>query len=801
MAGSRSMSSGMQDRLNLRVAPPSLTDFDDSDAVPAANAQALMQIQPAGLHKDVILISLLKGWCEANGKSTSKSQRLYKKMFRKFQEHQVISPAHIEALKQCNYDFLLKTLVSWSLSSSSDDAPDGGAVLPFTHFMPLPDHDHSSFFHQRYEEDFIQKEPIGEGGFGKVYKVQHKLDKEHYAIKKIKVTKRKSCSLQSMQREIKTLACLDHHNIVRYHQSWFGEEVQLLSQQRLMLGLGSFTDMGNGFEGEEDDEEEEEEEEEVEEEEEEGEEQEGTEKDEEDSFYEKSKNIYSCQENESISKLGSTSPIITELVETRSERHSQQTSMTVSMNPAETDPFDSNFTVSFEDERFDSGELVNKFFSQTSDNVDNIRPLAFNKKEEEFDGISDSLDSSGTSGSTIIFQNVDSDAKDCDEFNLPSLKEQNSSEFEFVRQSQRTEKHIGTSSKSDSYEKIKITATTKSKKIVKSTLIPVTSATAALLSTITSSLSSSTRIHNRIRTAPFHSQQPIRNGKFRRSISWDGQESSPEVESGYWPRSRPSFKRHYYLYIQMELCSSTLRTWLSERNEKISKTENPFDVGNEKEIQNFFGQILEGMNYIHGRFILHRDVTPKNIFLSDKDDGHPLVKIGDFGLAREDVLTEPKTPMRFRRDQDFDESSVDPCVSQTYTSGIGTETYAAPEQLDGTTYDNKSDMYSMGLILFELYHPFGTGMERHKCLQKLRKGNIPEELQKRWPVQHSAIQCLTRQDSQERPSASDLLSGDMFPSKDKIIESQADEIQRLRKLLAAKETEISQLKENKIPKT
>lgn len=61
----------------------------DSDAVPAANAQAMMQIQPAGLHKDVILISLLKGWCEANGKSTSKSQRLYKKMFRKFQEHQV----------------------------------------------------------------------------------------------------------------------------------------------------------------------------------------------------------------------------------------------------------------------------------------------------------------------------------------------------------------------------------------------------------------------------------------------------------------------------------------------------------------------------------------------------------------------------------------------------------------------------------------------------------------------------------------------------------------------------------------
>ena len=115
--------------------------------------------------------------------------------------------------------------------------------------------------------------------------------------------------------------------------------------------------MGNDFEGDDDDDDEEEEEEE---EKEEGEEQEGTVKDGDNSFYEKSKNIYSCQENESISKLGSTSPIITEVVETRSERHSQQTSMTVSMNRAGMEPFDPDFTVSFEDERFDSGELVKR---------------------------------------------------------------------------------------------------------------------------------------------------------------------------------------------------------------------------------------------------------------------------------------------------------------------------------------------------------------------------------------------------------------------------------------------------------
>ncbi|XP_054748327.2 eukaryotic translation initiation factor 2-alpha kinase 1-like [Lytechinus pictus] len=795
MAGSGSMSKGMQDRLNQRVVPEPLTGFDNSDAVPAANAEAMMQIQPAGLHKDVILLSLLKGWCEANGKSVNKSQRLYKKMFRKLQDNKFISPAHVDALKQCNYDILLKTLVSWSLSSSSDDSPGGGALLPFAHRLPLPDHDQSTFFRQRYETDFIQIESIGEGGFGKVYKVQHKLDKEHYAIKKIKVTK-KSCFLESIQREIQMLACLSHPNVVRYHQSWFGEEIQAVTKHankhRPMLEFRSFNDLEisddeRGDEEEEEDEEDEEEDRDREE------EMVIINKDEDDSFADKSRFMYSCQEKENISKRGSTSPIITEYVESRTQHHSKHSSTVVFNNQPDIDPFDTDFKVSYEEERFDSGELVNEFFSQTSENVENIRPIAREFDQTFTEGVTDSLESSGTSSSTVIFRNAESDGTDCDDFKLPSQKEQNSPRHKVLRQSRKFERHVETMVQSDDYEEIKTTATT-SKNIVKSAIIPVTKATATLLSTITTSLSSSTQIHKRIHGASSRPYRAVQNGAFRRSISWDGQESSPEVDAGCWSRLRQFYKIRYYLYIQMELCKSTLRVWLSERNGRVA-TKNQFDVVNERDNQNIYKQLLEGIDYIHTQNILHRDVTPKNIFLSHNADDHPLVKIGDFGLARVDVITEPKTPMRFQRNQEVDECCIDPGVSQTYTSGVGTETYAAPEQLDGTTYDNKSDMYSMGLILYELYHPFLTGMERHKCLERLRKGIISEEVQKRWPVQYSAIQCLTKDDSKERPSAADLLSGDMFPSKDKIIESQADEIERLKKLLAERDAEISQIKE------
>ena len=79
--------------------------------------------------------------------------------------------------------------------------------------------------YSRYTSEFTQGEPLGRGGFGTVFRVKNNLDEREYAIKKIKilsqisvdgkVTKRYSQKFHRVLREVKSLALLDHPNIVR----------------------------------------------------------------------------------------------------------------------------------------------------------------------------------------------------------------------------------------------------------------------------------------------------------------------------------------------------------------------------------------------------------------------------------------------------------------------------------------------------------------------------------------------------------------------------------------------------------
>lgn len=75
------------------------------------------------------------------------------------------------------------------------------------------------------------------------------------------------------------------------------------------------------------------------------------------------------------------------------------------------------------------------------------------------------------------------------------------------------------------------------------------------------------------------------------------------------------------------------------------------------------------------------------------------------------------------------------------TRGVGTHSYAAPEQLASKDSDSlfQSDVYSLGIVLLELLCPFRTDMERHKTIKNLREHHaLPPDIKEKWP-------CLVRQ--------------------------------------------------------
>nr|DAD25236.1 TPA_asm: hypothetical protein HUJ06_026700 [Nelumbo nucifera] len=197
-----------------------------------------------------------------------------------------------------------------------------------------------------------------------------------------------------------------------------------------------------------------------------------------------------------------------------------------------------------------------------------------------------------------------------------------------------------------------------------------------------------------------------------------------------------------FLYIQMEYCPRTLRQKFESYNDF------------EKESAwHLFRQIVEGLAHIHAQGIIHRDLTPNNIFFDARND----IKIGDFGLAKflkmEQVDYDPHFP------PDTTGISIDG------TGQVGTYFYTAPEIEQGwPKIDEKVDMYSLGVVFFELWHPFGTAMERHIVLSELKqKGELPPDWVVEFPEQASLLRCLMSPSPSDRPSATELLQKALPP--------------------------------------
>ncbi|XP_069113693.1 eukaryotic translation initiation factor 2-alpha kinase 1-like [Argopecten irradians] len=253
-------------------------------------------------------------------------------------------------------------------------------------------------------------------------------------------------------------------------------------------------------------------------------------------------------------------------------------------------------------------------------------------------------------------------------------------------------------------------------------------------------------------------------------------------------------KMHVCLFIQMELCSVTLDQWIRKRNSMCSCLR---DFRNEYSALNLkiFKQILKGVDFIHSQGLIHRDLKPKNIFINEPENH---VKIGDFGLAKDDLLSPSEDSYLLTPTPD----STDDFSWTDHTSGVGTRTYASPEQLQGHTYNNKCDIYSLGVLLYEICNKFDTDMEKSHHLVSLREGNLDEEFTDNCPSQANAVKKMTSTIPHHRPTAKELLQSELFLTKDqvitqmkKILDQKDAEIQRLKRLLEQKDRDLSRLQD------
>jgi serine/threonine protein kinase len=110
---------------------------------------------------------------------------------------------------------------------------------------------------------------------------------------------------------------------------------------------------------------------------------------------------------------------------------------------------------------------------------------------------------------------------------------------------------------------------------------------------------------------------------------------------------------------------------------------------NLSEVLDISMQIVDALCTAHSSNIIHRDIKPENLMV--RPDG--LVKILDFGIAK---LTEKKTEV-------VDAEAATAIYSRT-TPGmiIGTAAYMSPEQARGLSVDARSDIFSFGLVLYEM---------------------------------------------------------------------------------------------------
>ncbi len=90
---------------------------------------------------------------------------------------------------------------------------------------------------------------------------------------------------------------------------------------------------------------------------------------------------------------------------------------------------------------------------------------------------------------------------------------------------------------------------------------------------------------------------------------------------------------------------------------------------------------------------------------------------------------------------------------------VGTPLYQSPEQIEGKPYNERVDIYSLGIILLELTTIFKTQSERRHVLEAVRNcGLIPISIHNKYPLEYNLIKMMTDRNPEKRPTTHDLLN-------------------------------------------
>jgi len=236
---------------------------------------------------------------------------------------------------------------------------------------------------------------------------------------------------------------------------------------------------------------------------------------------------------------------------------------------------------------------------------------------------------------------------------------------------------------------------------------------------------------------------------------------------------------NYTLFIQMQLYEhSTLKKWLH----------NPARVIDKKECLHIFLQIIAGLQHVHKHGLLHRDLKPANIFMSKEG----IIKIGDFGLSRNLQSQETEEDVNpYEEDRQYKPlhrsifTRRPSWAGSDQTSSIGTPGYVAPEILKGSVYGPEVDVYSLGIILLELFTKPTTKHERAINLMSLRERRMVPSIQHNYPDIGEMILSLTEPDPSKRMKLDELA---------RIVDYALDDYKHLRSQINEQQEEIDRLR-------